>query len=180
MLGPWHLEEFDGAIDRRPRARRQSHAQRLSRDTRAHPVTVWHGRAMTGPHVLWPPVHVDDQREYARRMVAAKHDGAALITVLHRRGATAIVIVDVFGRELTELEEHRIRRLLWTARPPKAYGKIEPVVAVSAGRYGAYSTNVVDTERSWDFWTEDRDRLSETLAELTRVLVGADEREVVE
>ena len=169
MLGPWHLEMFDGAIDRRPRHRDRWRPRGVPR-----PVTIWHAGVTVGPQIIWPPIHVDDQREYVRRVVAAKRDGGALVTVLHRRGATAVVVVDVFGDELTELQEHRIRRLFTACKPPSAYGKIRPWVAIGAGRYGAFTTSAVVREpNAWDYWDE-HDRLTPMLEQLERILSAAD------
>jgi|1186.fasta_scaffold601901_1 hypothetical protein len=133
---------------------------------------------MTGPHVLWPPVHRDDQARYARRVTEAKREGRVLVTVLHRRGGSAVIVVDVFGDELTELQEHKVRTLFTACLPPKAYGKIRPWGAIGAGRYGAFTTNAV--ARVWEEdWgqLESRDLLTPTLEQLEAILT-ADDREL--
>ena len=116
---------FDGAIDRRRAVTR----------TGARPVGLWHGRVTTGPHVIWPPVHRDEQLEYARAVVTVKHAGAALVTVLHRRGATCVIVVDVFGRPLDDGEQAAVRRVLERLTPAPFFS-VRPWVAVDVGPLG--------------------------------------------
>lgn len=170
MIGPWHLNLFDGAIDRRPRwyHGRHRHLYLLPRR-----VTVWHSRTMTGPHVVWPPVRQDDQAEYARRVVTTRRESGALITVLHRRGATAVLILDVFGAELTADEQRSVRFVLEGLKPAPAYGKIPPWVAIGVGPHGGYSTNAVVVEHDWGYWDE-TDRLTPALARLEHILSAVD------
>jgi hypothetical protein len=170
MIGPWHVGLFDGAIDRRPRwyKRRYLHRYLLPRR-----VTVWHSRTMTGPHVIWPPIRQEDQPEYARRIVATRRDSGALITVLHRRGATAVLILDVFGPELTEDEQRSVQFVLEGLKPAPAYGKIPPWVSIGVGPRGAWSTNVVVRERDWNYWDE-FDRLAPALERLEAILSAVD------
>jgi hypothetical protein len=170
MLGPWHLRLFDGAIDRRPHwyYGRHRHLYQLPRG-----VTVWHSRTMTGPHVVWPPMRQEDQPEYARRVVATRRESGALITVLHRRGATAMLILDVFGPELTEDEQRSVRFLLEGLKPAPAYGKIPSWASVAVGPHGAYSTNAVVREYDWSYGDE-HDRLTPALARLEQILSAVD------
>jgi hypothetical protein len=172
MLGPWHLGLFDGAIDRERWVRRNG---RWRAPSGPRPVTIWQSRVMTGPHVLWPPVHADDQREYARRIVAAKHEGGAVITVLRRRGATCVIVLDVFGVELTEYEQHRVRRELEWLKP-RNYFTIRPWCAFEVGPRGGFTTNAVHYERDPNGWPyDDTDRRTPALARLERIQRAADD-----
>ncbi len=174
MIGPWHLNLFDGAIDRRERYVRRNGRWRPA--TGPRPVTTWQSRVMTGPHVLWPPVHADDQREYARRIVAAKREGGALITVLRRRGATCVIVLDVFGDGLTEYEQQRVRRELYWLKP-RGYFKIRPWVAIDVNAHGGFTTNAVHYERDPNSWPyDDVDRLTPALERLERILTAVDVR----
>jgi hypothetical protein len=158
VIGPWHLPCFDGAIDRRRAVTRHG----------ARPVQTWHGRVATGPHVLWPPVHRDEQLDYARAVVTAKHAAAALVTVLHRRGATAAVIVDVFGRELDTGEQAAMRSVLEHLTPAPFF-TIRPWVAVHVGPLGGFVTNAVERDRDpWE-WPP-VDRLAPALEQLAWIL----------
>jgi hypothetical protein len=168
MLGPWHLSGiFDGAIDRRPRAYRRRSARPPRPDRPA--VDVWTARVATGPHVLWPPVHVDDQAEHARRVVAARVADGALVTVLARRRATALVTVDVFGEPLTALQQRRVRGI-FEVLAPRPFFRIRPWLAIDVGPFGGFTTaaRVRDDDggRTWP----PVDVLDPALAELERVL----------
>ena len=163
MIGPWNLPCFDGAIDRRRAEQRDHRAPR--------PVDVWHGHVATGPHVLWPPVHVDQQRDYAHAVVEAKHAGAALVTVLARRGATAVVVIDNFGRPLDDGEQAAVRRILEGLKP-RPFFKIRPWVAVDVGPWGGFTTNAVVRDRDWNWWTPDVDRIGPAIEQLTWILAA--------
>jgi hypothetical protein len=142
VIGPWHLHgPFDAAIDRR----RRYYRRRRWPAPAGRSVTVWQSRVQTGPAAVWPPIARDDQAEYARRLVQARVDAAALITVLHRRGRSAVLIVDVFGGGLSNHEQRRVRSLL-EGLAPRPFFRIRPWVAIGVGPYGAFSTNV----RVWD------------------------------
>jgi len=159
VIGPWHLPDlFDGAIDRRRAAARYG----------PRPVEMWIGRVMTGPQALWPPVHVDQQRDYARVVAGARRRGAALVTVLRRRGSTCVVAVDVFGRPLDDGEQAAIRRILERLKP-QPFFTIKPWVALHVGEWGGYSTNAAVRERDPDGWA-DTDLLGLALEQLAWVL----------
>jgi hypothetical protein len=174
LLGPWHLDVFDGAIDRR---RRWYRPQRRRRWQPEPLVDVFRSRAIRGVQAIWPPIVQADQREYGRRLVAARRRNGSLITVLRRRGATAIVIVDVFGDGLGEFEQARVRRLFEALTPAGAYGgRIRPWVAIQVGQWGAFSTSVID--RRWDehSWQE-LDALGPAVDALADILAGDRDRE---
>jgi hypothetical protein len=166
MIGPWHLPCLDGAVDRRRAETRHG----------ARPVETWHGRVMTGPHVVWPPVDRDQQAEYARRVVEAKRAGAALVTVLHRRGATCVVVIDVYGRPLDDGEQAAVRRVLERLTPAPFFG-IRPWVAVQVGPWGGLTTNAVEREHDPE-WLDDPDvdRLGPALEQLAWILADAPTR----
>jgi hypothetical protein len=166
VIGPWHVPDvFDGGIDRR-RAELQ-HGPR--------PVEMWVGRVMTGAAVLWPPVHADLQRDYAGVVVGARRRGAALLTVLNRRGATCVLVIDVFGRPLDDGEQAAVRRILERLKP-QPFFKIKPWVAVDVGPWGGFTTSAVVRELDFGPWGGDADVLGPALEQLAWVLADEPSR----
>jgi hypothetical protein len=164
MLGPWHLKILDGAIDRRHHHR--TPAPRV--------VDVLHTRPEAGAmgYAIWPPIRRADQPAYARRLVLARKSGGALITVLHRRGATALVVVDVFGAPLTGVEQASVRGIFESLQPP-GFMRMRPWGAIEVNEHGGFTTNAVERARDEYWWTRE-DRLSPALRDLLGVLEGND------
>ena len=137
MIGPWHVDFLDGAIDRRQRRRHRLQPRRPGDLHRGRAVDTWHTHIPAGPQVLWPPIHPDDQPEYARRVVHAHHTAGALVTVIHRNGATCLLVIDVFGVELTDRQQQEVRSALRSLRPPPFF-RIRPWVADKVGPPGRF------------------------------------------